>query len=167
MNRIEAVIRMSRGSHLELRRLLLCLLKARLIQHSHQRRRCVSPFVAHQWVLPGWIAIQRPHRHLTGLSRLATHFRVFNNHLTGIQKVGTFKNQLPTRLQKPSPTFQQRSNLPIIKMLDNMHCKDFISNRSLYLTKISNICIYIRLLTSPRRDRIDVHITRKYFVAAP
>ncbi len=52
-------------------------------------------------------------------------------------------------------------------MLDNMYGKNFISNRRFYLSKISNIGIHIRLLTSSRRDSINIHIARKYFIATP
>jgi hypothetical protein len=50
-------------------------------------------------------------------------------------------------------------------MLDNMYGKNLISNRRFYLSKISNIGIHIRLLTSARRDSINIHIARKYFIA--
>ena len=52
-------------------------------------------------------------------------------------------------------------------MLDNMYGKNFISNRRFYLSKISNIGIHIRLLTSSRSDSINIHIARKYFIATP
>lgn len=52
-------------------------------------------------------------------------------------------------------------------MLDNMYSENFISNRRFYLSKISNIGIYIRLFTSSRRDSVNIHIARKYFIATP
>ena len=52
-------------------------------------------------------------------------------------------------------------------MLDNMYGEYFISDRRFNLAEVTNISIHIRLLASPRRDSINIHITLKNFIATP
>ena len=95
--------------------------------------RRVSPLMTHQWVFPGGISIQRPHRHLPFRARTASDAWIFNNHLTCKQQVWTFQNQLTSGLEHSSPRLEQGNHFPTIKMFDHMNSKYFIRYRSFKL----------------------------------
>lgn len=99
-------------------------------------------------------------------SQADRHRRILNNHLSGIEKIRALNNQLCAWLQQPSPALQQKYNLPVIKLLNDVCGRNFMSIIGINFARITNISGHLWLFTSPYRNSIDIYVTRKNFVAA-